>query len=344
MQSVQWETIGSCPVCQSVERVTLYEDLVDRVVGAVPGRFMLYTCGGCGSAYLDPRPDRETIGLAYRGYKVYADQLDEFAVPAGLKNQVKAGLRNGYMNWKFGTTLSPASPLGALLDFVPNQYARSGHWLCYLRRPDKPVPKLLDIGSGNGLFLRRMQQAGWEVMGVEPGEEGVQASKAHGLNVVHAALETWEGPGATFDAITMVHVIEHLHDPVLGINKVFDMLAPGGVFYVDTPNIGAYSHEVLKEYWFALDSPRHLILFSPKAMEEALEQAGFVDLKYLPGMPDADIMYDAAETWTRESGKTLSMGREEFTRNLEAVCRNDPKRACSLMLHAKKPDSCILSA
>src|SRR5260221_3119952 len=47
---------------------TLFRSLTDRTFRCAPGRWTLYGCAGCHSAYLDPRPTPQSIGLAYRRY------------------------------------------------------------------------------------------------------------------------------------------------------------------------------------------------------------------------------------------------------------------------------------
>jgi len=60
------EYINKCPVCHSTERNLLYEGLTDCVFFCAPGEWTLYRCQKCCSAYFDPRPTPDTIGLAYK--------------------------------------------------------------------------------------------------------------------------------------------------------------------------------------------------------------------------------------------------------------------------------------
>jgi hypothetical protein len=65
------EAVPSCPACGSRERALLHSGLRDRLYGA-PGTWRLWSCGCCGSAFLDPRPDLESIGRAYVDYFTHA--------------------------------------------------------------------------------------------------------------------------------------------------------------------------------------------------------------------------------------------------------------------------------
>ncbi|MEO8109123.1 MAG: class I SAM-dependent methyltransferase [Ginsengibacter sp.] len=133
---------------------------------------------------------------------------------------------------------------------------------------------ILDIGSGTGAFLNTMQLANWQVKGIEPDEMARKKSlELYGVQL-NAAEDLYTLPANSFDAITMWHVLEHVHDLHGYINQVNDLLRPGGKIFIAVPNYTCYDEEVYKEYWAAYDVPRHLYHFSPKAMKELLELHG----------------------------------------------------------------------
>ena len=74
------EAVAACPVCGGERRVRMYDGLRDRLFSA-PGEWALWRCGGCRSAYLDPRPTAETLGLAYADYMHHQPPPD--AAPSG---------------------------------------------------------------------------------------------------------------------------------------------------------------------------------------------------------------------------------------------------------------------
>src|SRR5436190_282800 len=73
------EELDGCPVCSDPRRALLHDGLEDRIFGAAPGRWQLWRCQGCGCAYVDPRPTRESIGVAYGRY--FARHVEEPAPP-----------------------------------------------------------------------------------------------------------------------------------------------------------------------------------------------------------------------------------------------------------------------
>ena len=106
----------------------------------------------------------------------------------------------------------------------------------YLKADDRG--RLLDVGSGNGLFLHQMKRLGGAVAGVELDGRAASVARAKfGLEVFEGPLEEATFPDEYFDAITMNHVIEHVLDPVGLLKECRRVLRPGGKLVVTTLNI-----------------------------------------------------------------------------------------------------------
>ncbi len=266
------EAVDACPVCGATARSVLYCDLRDRASSA-PGAWTLYRCGDCGSGYLDPRPTRETIALAYSGYYTHA------AAPADEAESrlatIRRTLRNGYLNSRYGHSFAPASPLGPLaMAFFPFHGERADRWVRQLPR-SSDRPRLLDLGCGNGAFLVQMQDAGWEVQGIDPDATAVAVAREAGVPVEHGVLDEARFPESSFDAVTLSHVIEHLPDPIRSLRICHRLLRPGGVLSLTTPNLASVGHSLFGRDWIGLDAPRHFVLFTPDSLLHAGERLGF---------------------------------------------------------------------
>lgn len=261
-----------CPVCGSRSRYTLYENLKDNVFHCAPGTWMMKRCDECECAYLDPRPTPDTIHLAYETYYTHSSEVEGgFEASADLKRV----LVNGYRNYQFGSNLQPASWLGVALFYcLPNLRRRvdsSTRFLPYVA----PGSRLLDVGFGNGDYLRLASGLGWDVAGVDADPVTVQNGQARALPVREGGPEAFLDQPSSFDAVTLNHTIEHVHDPRQLLQHVYELLKPGGFLYLETPNIDAFGHRDYGEYWRGIEAPRHLILFSIKALLELLHQTGF---------------------------------------------------------------------
>ena len=104
----------------------------------------------------------------------------------------------------------------------------------------------------------------------------LEQARAAGLSVAEGTLEQPAGAAAegSFDALTLAHVIEHLPDPVGALRRARDLLRPGGVLWVATPNLRSLAHRMFGRDWLSLDPPRHLVLFSAESLRGAFEAAG----------------------------------------------------------------------
>lgn len=290
------EWLGACPVCKDESRELLYGGLRDCVFFCAPGQWSLYQCNRCGSAYLDPRPTPDTIGLAYRRYFTHGPSAPgSREVNVGL-GEMAHRLANGYRNAVFGTRELPALRLGKqLLAVLPSKRAIVDAGMRHIPRAHSGAA-LLDVGCGDGYFLRRASSAGWSVVGVDPDSKAVSVARARGLDVREGGVDVFGEAEGIFDGITLSHVIEHVHDPVETLRSCNRLLKPQGWIWIDTPNICSLGHLQFRRSWFALDAPRHLVLFSPTSLAKALEKAGFFDVRTAPWRPTCRDTFPQSET------------------------------------------------
>jgi len=137
-----------------------------------------------------------------------------------------------------------------------------------------PVPPVLDIGAGLGLFLECCRHHGLDSVGVELSVEGIRACGGRGLPVVRADL-TLPLPfrEASFGSAMAHHVLEHvpLDRERSILREVRRVLRPGGFPFVVSPNV----HQPV-----ARDDPDHINLFAPHDLALEARRAGYrrVDL------------------------------------------------------------------
>jgi SAM-dependent methyltransferase len=134
--------------------------------------------------------------------------------------------------------------------------------------------RALDIGCGNGAFLGLLARYGWSVTGVDVSEAASRSAAERGIEVFAGELEDAGLEARSFDYIRMSHSIEHVGDPVRTIGTISDLLRPGGLAYLETPNVASPMARWCGQDWFPLESPRHLWLFDPTTMRRALESNG----------------------------------------------------------------------
>lgn len=249
--------LGRCPVCGETGRSLFLDRLRDTTFYSAPGEWTLWRCANCRSLYLDPQPTPETIGLAYESYYTHAASPGADAPPE----------RRGWLRAALVGRLSRSEPGYSERVPFPEGAAR---------------PKLLDIGCGNGEFLGRARKAGWDVFGCDFDPAAVSAARESGAEVRQGGAEAFLDSAGSFDAVTLSHVIEHVHDPAGLLVLCRDLLKPGGSIFVDTPNSEARGLALFGRNWRGLEPPRHLILFNWSNLEELMTRSGFENLERLP--------------------------------------------------------------
>jgi 2-polyprenyl-3-methyl-5-hydroxy-6-metoxy-1,4-benzoquinol methylase len=308
------EHVGACPACGQRHREILYEALIDATFGS-PGIWTYWRCSNCGSAYPDPRPTLTAIGRAYSTYYTHTSESLETEL-SGLA-LLRRGLRNDYLNRVYGYDLRPARIGGSALVRVAPRLLRHGdRWIRRLPRPTGRG-RLLDVGCGSGAFVRQMIELGWDAEGVDPDASAVNAAQDAGLPVRVGGLGSVmrEDPGATYDAITLTHVVEHFHAPLDDLGFALTLLRPGGVLWIATPGLGALGHRLFGGSWRGLEPPRHLIVFTSSALETALRRVGFTMVEQHPTQPLARRMFrESSEIQQRATGHTLRAGARVLMR------------------------------
>jgi 2-polyprenyl-3-methyl-5-hydroxy-6-metoxy-1,4-benzoquinol methylase len=272
------ETVDRCPVCGADNRQALHHNLTDTVFFCSPGSWSLYRCQKCGDAYLNPRPTLASIAKAYQTYYTHA-AIGEEPLPKGRLGRFRRALKNGYLNARYGYNLAPALTWGRwiMVLFLP---LRCSVDRAFRHLPlKKPGARLLDIGCGNGAFVREACTWGWNAEGMDPDPNAAAAGQKAGVRITTGALPQTDFPGASFDAITMSHSIEHLHDPVACLKEAHRILRPGGSIWIATPNLNSMGHHLFGKNWRGLEPPRHLVLFTAESLAEGLRLAGFEQIQ-----------------------------------------------------------------
>jgi SAM-dependent methyltransferase len=126
-----------------------------------------------------------------------------------------------------------------------------------------------------GLFMRAAIDRGWRCQGVEPDRDAwSHAVTTLGMDVCWGTLETCRLEPQSFDAITMLQVLEHLADPRQTLQRVRELLRPGGVLLVEVPNIDCWPVKLLgrRHRHFA---KHHFTFFGLKTLSALLRDCGY---------------------------------------------------------------------
>lgn len=334
------EYLDACPVCGArTGRAVLYRGLRDKVYPSTPGVWDFYRCEACGSGYFNPRPTPETVGRLYEAYYTHAHTDAPDYAQLSLLGKLRRILGNGYRNYRFGMQDRPASILGVLVAWLtPNYRALLDAGGRHL--PKQPKGRLLDVGCGNGDFLQFAQRAGWEAIGVEPDPKAVEVARARGLTVHLGGLETLHTVSEAFDGITLNHVIEHVHDPRATLTHCYRLLKSSGWLWLETPNLDAHGHAHYGENWVGLDIPRHLVVFTDRALLRLLREVGFARVERLPYYPLCERVFAMSRAIATGASPhhppPLPPEERRVARQAEAKARRNPERREFIMVRAWK--------
>jgi len=229
-----------CPVCKS-ETINPLLTVKDFTVSGE--EFVVWQCDMCTVRFTQDVPDASSIAPYYKS----ENYISHTNAAKGLVNQLYLKVRN--------------YTLGQKADLI-SEYTRlkSGH--------------LLDVGAGTGAFLNTMKQRGWDVKGLEPDEDARKlAETLHGVTVADSS-QLFEFQPRSFDAITLWHVLEHVHDLHDYIKQLKNILRKDGRLFIAVPNYTSLDASHYGPFWAAYDVPRHLYHFTPKSIEVLLKQHG----------------------------------------------------------------------
>jgi 2-polyprenyl-3-methyl-5-hydroxy-6-metoxy-1,4-benzoquinol methylase len=246
-----------CPLCDSSTEFSFM------------GRDLLYNksetyrysrCIRCETVYQDPIPSDEKINSFYPDHYGPYEKLGVLKQPSNLKLAVLR-YRYGYAHLKTSRIYQFLAPVFSLL-----KYRNTIHFI--------PNGKALDIGCGNGEFMRNMNSLGWEFEGVEFNQKAVNVCRSAGLKVFHGSIIDAAFDENSFDLITARHLIEHIPDPKSFVSEIARILRKRGQFVIQTPNNKALGKKWFGATWFPNDVPRHLVLFNPENLRMLVECYG----------------------------------------------------------------------
>jgi len=135
--------------------------------------------------------------------------------------------------------------------------------------------KVLDIGCATGNFLRLLKSQGWQVLGIEPHLEYARYAEDQGLDIFAGTLDETDFADEYFDTVTLFHILEHLDNPLDSLQKIKRWLVPGGLCFIEVPNLNISRLNMGKAFYQAQFQENHNYIFSRHALQGIIEKAGF---------------------------------------------------------------------
>lgn len=197
-----------------------------------------------------------------------------------------------------------------------------------------------DIGTGPGSFLSLALERGWAVGGIEPSPIAADYCTAKGLDVVtgfFTANTSIKGPAPSF--IHMSEVLEHVPNPAKLLARAYELLAPGGVLCVSTPNDynglqqAVVGDGEMPEWWVLPD--HHLNYFSHDSLAKLIEHAGFHVASRSTNFP-MELFHLLGEPYAgnAQKGRAVHKRRMDFEHRLAKYSPKVRKDLYAALAHA----------
>lgn len=208
--------------------------------------FSMVECQGCGAVYQHPRPTPAAME------QFYPSEYQQYTPGVHTESRLRR------IDRRYGLRKRCA---------IVTRHVRSG--------------RLLDVGCATGDFLSEMKrQPGWTVAGIEPSQYAARyAHEQVGVPVVNGVLNDAPFGDASFDAITMWDVLEHVYDPRTVIAEAVRLLRPGGVLVVNHPNLDSIDRALFGRLWLGYELPRHLYLYPTDTLRRLMGEHGLYEVE-----------------------------------------------------------------
>jgi SAM-dependent methyltransferase len=284
-----------CPACghANISPVLIAKD------HTVSGEsFPVWECKQCTLRFTQDVPDEAHIGSYYKSDNYISH------------TETKKGLINGLYHFVRKKTLA-------------------GKFSLIKKETGVEKGKLLDIGAGTGAFSSYMEKQGWQITALEP-DAGARerAFDLYGLKMQPSSSLPQLNAEA-YHAITMWHVLEHVHELHRYLDEIKRLLATNGKAFIAVPNYTSYDAEHYREYWAAYDVPRHLYHFSPAAMKLLLKQHGLTLHKTSPMWYDSFYVSMLSEKYKTGAANNIGAVFSGLKSNRKAI--TDAARCSSLI-------------
>ena len=289
-----------CPACKS-NSIRFVFTAKDYTVSGE--KFAIWQCNECMLRFTQDVPDAQSIGKYYQS----GNYISHSDTRQGIINRLYHSIRNITLKQKRKWVQKATS----------------------LQRGT-----LLDIGAGTGAFVAKMKKANWTVTALEPDETARNIAKNKHSLVLQPSDDLFAQTSESFDAITLWHVLEHVHQLNEYLQTFQNILKPNGRLMIAVPNYTSFDATYYKEHWAAYDVPRHLYHFSPNSMKRLLALHNFDVLEMKPMPFDAFYVSMLSEQYKKGKNNFASAFWVGLQSNLKAFGK--PARSSSVIYIVKK--------
>ncbi|MBV9387839.1 MAG: class I SAM-dependent methyltransferase [Chroococcidiopsidaceae cyanobacterium CP_BM_ER_R8_30] len=235
-----------CNACGCDDYVVIFPD-------GVAQRNQIVRCNYCGLMYASPR------------YKLVDSKNYELYEPEGLLFGVEEYQDHPY-RWRYDKEQFQCQDYKELKNFLNTLKPQRG--------------RLLEVGCSMGQLLDLFRQDGWDVQGVDPWKEAALfTSQKMNIACSPTTLEGAAFENNLFDVVLMLHVIEHVDNPLGTLQEVFRVLKPGGYLVLETPRYDTLMFKIFGRRERSVSCDGHVYFFTTDSLQSLYERVGFQTIR-----------------------------------------------------------------
>jgi len=247
---IRWPELGSKPQRSASSG---WEEHHGEIIDQFSKRYNIIRCDMCEFIHAIPIPSEEALG------RYYQTEFYEKEKPSYIDRY------NADRVW---WTMTHRRNIHAAATFISKQ--------------NGTMPRVLDVGTGPGIFLDTAAMFDWDTWGIEPSRICAKRARRAGHNIFQGTLKEFrEDATNQFQFVHAYEVLEHVSHPLEFLEDCAALLLPHGLVGLVVPNdyntlqLRAESDlKIGKKRWW-LAPPQHLNYFTPLALQNLMIKAGF---------------------------------------------------------------------
>ncbi len=210
-------------------------------------------CRRCSLIYANPR----NAGVDHEDY--------EDSPPEGLLKGLATDTAHPY-RWRYDKEKYQTRDFDRTYEVLQKLHPGKGH--------------VVEVGSSLGFLLRRFLDDGWQATGVDPWQEvPFFTREVQGFDTIPLTLEQARLPAESADVVILLHVIEHVPDPLATMREIWRVLKPGGHMVLETPRYDTLMFRLMGRRERSLRMDGHIYFYTDRTLKESFEKAGFTEVE-----------------------------------------------------------------
>lgn len=242
----------------------------DRVSN-LPGLFTIVRCLECDLERTDPRPTADTIIYYYP---------------------------ESYGPYKLGDCATVGS--SKLKLFFQKFFSYSNR-----KMPVATPGRMLEIGCASGAYLKRAQDKGWVVEGIEFSPQAAHMAQKNGFRVHVGSVESAPQPEIPYDLVVGWMVLEHVHEPVKVLKRLKEWVSSSGYLILSVPDRENIARKVFKSECYDIQVPTHLYHFNVKSLKATLASSGW-KVESIRWQRNCNTLLMSIEYWAEDTNRNLA--------------------------------------